>query len=899
MNQTKPQSPSGTLGRRPFLVMAGSLLAFLVLLFWKAFLPGYTVFSNDGPLGAVYAESGDLLGSFFGAWEGLNWLGGAAPNAMPDITQLLGLVCGPLLFSKIFAPFAALFVGLSAWVCFRSWKFSPVACLLGGLAVGLNSDFLSTACWGVAAQPIAFGLDFLALAALADQTSPRRWLRVVLAGFAVGLSIMEAFDIGAMFSLFVGAYALVHALAADGAPRERISRGIGRVALVAVAAGCLAAAALTSLVQTQVQDVADMGQDAVSKARRWAGATQWSLPKKETLGIAVPGVFGFRMDTPKDMAVGAEHFQEGAYWGMVGSDAAWDAWFAGGKKDPPPQAMARFSGGGIYAGVLVVLVALWAILQSFRKQKSVFSAEDRKLIWFWLVVAWIALLLSYGRFAGFYRWLYALPYASTFRNPAKFIHVVEWALLILFAYGLNGLSKTCLEGPGTPAAGLAAQFKQWWAKARGFDRGWAFGSAIAIALGLIAWVAYGHSREAVAHYIQLVGIDPNAAGPMADFSARQVGWALLFLALGLGAIILLLTGYFKGPRARFGAGLLGVLLVADLFAADLPYIVVWDYAQKYASNPIIDQLKEPHTHPYEQRVAMLPFPPHDQESARFRQLYDVEWKQHHWQYYNIQSLDIIMNPRAPQAYLMFEGAMQPNGSNTLFRIARRWQLTNTRYLLGPAGYVEVLNQQFDPLRRRFRIVAPFAVETKPGIGAPTKLEELTATPNPQGPMALIEFGGALPRAKLYPQWQVSTNDLATLGQLADATFDPERTVLVAEPVPPALPSPTTNGPGTVSFVSYAPKRIQLQASATAPSVLLLNDKHDPNWTVLVDGKPAPLLRCNYLMRGVQVPAGQHIVVFQFSPPFRVFYLSLASVLAGLALLGFLAFSKPAENNTSL
>ena len=40
------------------------------------------------------------------------------------------------------------------------------------------------------------------------------------------------------------------------------------------------------------------------------------------------------------------------------------------------------------------------------------------------------------------------------------------------------------------------------------------------------------------------------------------------------------------------------------------------------------------------------------------------------------------------------------------------------------------------------------------------------------------------------------------------------------------------------------------ANATTPAVLLLNDRITPEWRVWVDQKPAPLLRCNYLMRGV-------------------------------------------------
>ena len=66
-------------------------------------------------------------------------------------------------------------------------------------------------------------------------------------------------------------------------------------------------------------------------------------------------------------------------------------------------------------------------------------------------------------------------------------------------------------------------------------------------------------------------------------------------------------------------------------------------------------------------------------------------------------------------------------------------LTNTRYLLGPAGFLDVMNQQLDPVQHRFRIVQRFEVMAKPGIGQPTRLEELTAVPNENGNYALFEI----------------------------------------------------------------------------------------------------------------------------------------------------------------
>ena len=88
---------------------------------------------------------------------------------------------------------------------------------------------------------------------------------------------------------------------------------------------------------------------------------------------------------------------------------------------------------------------------------------------------------------------------------------------------------------------------------------------------------------------------------------------------------------------------------------------------------------------------------------------------------------------------------------------------------------------------------------------------------PDGQYAVFDFTGALPRAKLYANWQVSTNDQATLKELASAEFDPEQTVLVADPLPaPAPGEPDQSECRHCGFTSYAPRRIVLQAKADSP-----------------------------------------------------------------------------------
>ncbi|HSY74552.1 MAG TPA: hypothetical protein VK810_03700, partial [Dongiaceae bacterium] len=626
----------------------------------------------------------------------------------------------------------------------------------------------------------------------------------------------------------------------------------------------------------------------------WDWATQWSTPKKETLSFFVPGLFGYRMDTPNNMMAFQDEYKGGQYWGGIGRTPEIDRYFDSGKTDSPPPGMMRFSGGVCYAGVLVSLIAFWAIAQSLRRKNSVFTESQKKLLWFWLGILIVSLFLSWGRFAPFYKLFYMLPYASTMRNPCKFSAVFSWAFVVIFAYGVHGLSRRYLDVAANVSNSFSTQLKSWWARIRGFDRKWTQFSIAAAVVSVLAWLVYAAEKKDFVKYLQTVGFgDEGMASDIAAFSIGQVGWFVLIFALAAGIFILVTAGIFSGRRAQLGGILLGVLVVADLMRADLPWVIHWDYKQKYevgSLNPIEKFLSDK---PYEHRVAYSPPSPFStpRQYSLFQELYGIEWTQHHFVYYNIQSLDYIQNPRPPADLAAFEGTLAFHGTpETIPLIARRWQLTNTRYFLGPAGFLDVMNQQLDPDQHRFRIVTRFSVVPKPGITQATKLEELTAAPNNDGDYALFEFTGALPRAKLYSTWQVSTNDTATLQMLADKNFDAQQTVLVPATLPTNPADGVTNqNSGAVEFKSYAPKDIVLGANATAPSVLLFNDKYDPLWRALVDGKDAPIFRANYIMRGIYLTPGAHTVEFRFYVPNRPLYITLTAIVVGILLSAALIF----------
>ena len=364
-------SSANQAGKQPgVLVLIGILVLILCVLFSRSFIRNQVLFSNDGPLGAISSQSSrTTLGTCVSVWQDLNWLGneGITPDA--SLSAAFAMLMSPLNYAKFAGPLGLLVLGLCAWVFFRQLRLAPWACIIGAVAATLNSDFFSTSCWGIVPQPICVGACFLSLAALArvgEGTILRSWVRIVLAGFAVGMAVVQGADVGALFSLFVAAYVVYQALFLDdqsSAVGRKFGFALARVGIVAVFAVFIATHTLTSLVGTQVQNVAGLGEDAATRQAHWAFATEWSLPKVEILQTAIPGIFGYRQiwhmyddDQPRD----------DQYWGLIGEN--------------PDQSFWRLSGTGLYAGVFVLLVVAWTIVQSFRQGRSPFTLLQSRAI---------------------------------------------------------------------------------------------------------------------------------------------------------------------------------------------------------------------------------------------------------------------------------------------------------------------------------------------------------------------------------------------------------------------------------------------------------------------------------------------------------------------------------------
>jgi hypothetical protein len=86
----------------------------------------------------------------------------------------------------------------------------------------------------------------------------------------------------------------------------------------------------------------------------------------------------------------------------------------------------------------------------------------------------------------------------------------------------------------------------------------------------------------------------------------------------------------------------------------------------------------------------------------------------------------------------------------------------------------------------------------------------------------------------------------------------------------------------VEFMEDTAGTVEIRAVSTQPAFLVLGDFYYPGWRATLDGQPAHIFRTNSVQRGVSLPAGNHVVRFEYRPV--RFYAGAGVSLSTLALL---------------
>ncbi|MEJ7644126.1 MAG: YfhO family protein [Chryseolinea sp.] len=90
---------------------------------------------------------------------------------------------------------------------------------------------------------------------------------------------------------------------------------------------------------------------------------------------------------------------------------------------------------------------------------------------------------------------------------------------------------------------------------------------------------------------------------------------------------------------------------------------------------------------------------------------------------------------------------------------------------------------------------------------------------------------------------------------------------------------------TINLVEHNPKFLKYESQSNAAGLAVFSEIYYPKgWVAKIDEKDVPLLRVNYVLRAVTVPAGKHTITFSFEPAAYITGNSITTAFSWIVLL---------------
>ena len=344
-------------------------------------------------------------------------------------------------------------------------------------------------------------------------------------------------------------------------------------------------------------------------------------------------------------------------------------------------------------------------------------------------------------------------------------------------------------------------------------------------------------RQAAGEYLS--GIEEERESMFASDALRS----LLFLGVALGLIVLHLRETIPGWAVAAG---LGLLVTVDLWGVDRRYFNDDIDALKRSSR-IESQIRPSDADRFVmERVAEAGGP------GQFRVL-PANWSQNAVPSYFYESVGGYHGAKLALIQDYYDRLLPDDGTG-LNRNALR--LLSTRYLVLPG--------------------------TVPGT-EPVYQDPATG-------LVVSVDSTALPRAFLVDSVRVVPDDQA-IARIRDDATDLRRVAFVADTpgfdARALTGAPADSGRADVTLERFSPDEVVYRVTTDRPRLLVASEVYYPaGWTATVGVEPVPIVRANYLLRGVPVAAGQdQIVTLRYRPQTRSRGVMISGIAALLVYLG--------------
>ncbi len=133
----------------------------------------------------------------------------------------------------------------------------------------------------------------------------------------------------------------------------------------------------------------------------------------------------------------------------------------------------------------------------------------------------------------------------------------------------------------------------------------------------------------------------------------------------------------------------------------------------------------------------------------------------------------------------------------------------------------------------------------------------------EGDTRLLRLQNTLPRAWLVGFAQGNMDDAATLAAMQKAEFNARREAYVADSIPLEIVPSAALTP--VNWERRDPEHLVMSVNTPTNQLLMLSEVYYPGWRATIDGAPTPILRADYALRAVTVPAGSHQIEMIYDP----------------------------------
>ena len=115
-------------------------------------------------------------------------------------------------------------------------------------------------------------------------------------------------------------------------------------------------------------------------------------------------------------------------------------------------------------------------------------------------------------------------------------------------------------------------------------------------------------------------------------------------------------------------------------------------------------------------------------------------------------------------------------------------------------------------------------------------------------------------------------------------LDPSETAVVDKHFESVVKPMTCDSMATIRLVAYEPNRLKYEVNSNTGGTIVFSEIYYPGWRSSIDGQEVPHGRANYILRAMNVPAGQHEVEFSFDPVSLQVTENIANIALGLLAL---------------